>query len=370
MIRITNDLLPINPAYNDSIIEFETTATGTTSANISINSTGDYFTVYGINNKYFFNFRNIASTLINQNNFKDTIIPSLLISNIYDDETLSLSLPITISINNFSSETISKTYSFTKNVEQLIGYSNKINSSNNIKLLLPTLNNIDYHLTYFEGYPNDFSIYGLTSGDTFNFKNNSTYNSSSVYTSSTSLPKRIFLSDGGNNELTTSFIGLSSTINKIELYVNDNFKSNIKIKRIDSKCGIYLKWFNDSGSYSYWLFDNVLTETLTTTTIDEINGTSDNLQNVSSTSQITGKKANKTLRLSTSFNDFDKEYLTSILTSPSVEMYIYSEPFQQSHKNSFVGILINDGSTSFNNKTGNHRMNITIKLPSINTQTL
>lgn len=368
MITITNELLPINPAYNDSIIEFQTTATGTTSASIIVD--GSTFKVYGINNHYSFNFKNIVRALINENKFKDCIVPNLYSATIYDDSTLSYQLPFTISVDGYSAETLTKNYKFLKNVEQLIDNKRKSSADNPVRILLPTNNYIDYNLTYFEGYPFDFSIYGISSGSNFYLKNKTSISTSEVYLSATNDVKRLFISDGGNNEFLSNIIGLTNTINKLELWVDGSFNSNINVKRIDSKSGVYLKWFNASGSYSYWLFDDVVTETLTTNTLDEVNGVYDNIQNISATSQITGKKANKTLKLNTKFSEFDKDYITSILTSPLVEMYIYNQPFQQIQTNSFVGVSLNDGSTPFNNKTGNYQMNLTITLPSYNTQTL
>jgi hypothetical protein len=55
-------------------------------------------------------------------------------------------------------------------------------------------------------------------------------------------------------------------------------------------CGIYLKWFNANGGYSYWLFDKFYSDTTSTKTIDEIVGKYDNLKNVNSFSTITGKE--------------------------------------------------------------------------------
>jgi serine/threonine-protein kinase RIO1 len=96
---------------------------------------------------------------------------------------------------------------------------------------------------------------------------------------------------------------------------------------MESNCGIYLKWFN--GGYSYWLFDKFYSDKQLQKTIDEIVGKYDNLKNVNSFSTITGKEANATYKIQTRFNVLYKEYITSILTSPSVEMYVHQTPFNQ-----------------------------------------
>jgi hypothetical protein len=118
---------------------------------------------------------------------------------------------------------------------------------------------------------------------------------------------------------------------------------------MESNCGIYLKWFNANGGYSYWLFDKFYSDTTSTKTIDEIVGKYDNLKNVNSFSTITGKEANATYKIQTRFNVLYKEYITSILTSPSVEMYVHQTPFNQIDVNKFT-VKLSDGSFTFNNK--------------------
>jgi hypothetical protein len=177
--------------------------------------------------------------------------------------------------NSYTDVNVTLNYNFIKSVEQIIGYRNKA-SLNNTRILLPTTNYIDYSIPYFTGYPMEFAIYGLTSTNTYYFKNKTTVNQSSTFTATNSNVKRIFFSDGGYNETTSNLLSLSTTSNLIEVWVNGAF--NINIKRMESNCGIYLKWFNANGGYSYWLFDKFYSDTTSTKTIDEIVGKYDNLK--------------------------------------------------------------------------------------------
>ena len=366
-ITIINDLLSnFNPAYNDSYIEFTTDLTGVTPMATITLSTGEVFKIQGYSHKYFFNFKNIITSKINQNNFKDLLIPNLYTSSIYDDNTLTYTLTFTIAIDTLS---LTKSYKFTKNVEQLIGYNDKINSSNSIKILLPSRNNIDYYLPYFEGFPLDFAINGLINTDTFFIKNQSTFNQSDTITVTTDKAKRIYVSDGANNEFLTNVIGLSSTINKCEIYTNGLFKANLQIKRNESRCGVYLKWFNSAGAYSYWLFEQV-SNNITTSTIDEISSVDNNLQFLIGDSQITGKKGERKLNITTNFKQYEQDYISDILTSPFVQMYIYNEPFRQMTPYSFINVKVSDGSMKFQSKNSNYKMSIVLELPNITTQTL
>lgn len=369
MIIFQKDLLDINPAYNDSIVEYSTSLTGVTYSEIFINSNPLPFRIYPINNTFNFNYKDIVKVLINQNNFNDEIIPDLNDDTIYDDETLSLSLSSFIVVyTTTTADTITKDYVFLKNVEQLINYKEKAAINSNVRVLLPTSNYLDYHLPYFEGYPIDFAFYGLQNGDTFQFKNITTISESEIFSATTNEVKRFYLSDG--SIANDNALGLSTTTNLVEFYVNDLLKANIRIKRFESKCGVYLKWFNDSGSYSYWLFEPYYDESKLFKTIDEINGNYDNLQNIKSTSNITGKNGTSSMKLKTSLKDEDKEYLSSILSSAKVEMYIHQTPFNLLEDGKFIGVKLNDGSFSFNNKNSNHRLEVTITLPDLFTHSL
>jgi hypothetical protein len=75
----------------------------------------------------------------------------------------------------------------------------------------------------------EFAIYGLTSTNTYYFKNKTTVNQSSTFTATNSNVKRIFF-DGGYNETTSNLLSLSTTSNLIEVWVNGAFKANINIK--------------------------------------------------------------------------------------------------------------------------------------------
>lgn len=372
-IQITKNILPVNPAYNDSIITYKSNSfTGATKSDVIIN--GKSFTVYPINDEFTYNFFDYVKVNINLNNFDDTIIPTS--ESVIDDTTLSLSIQPTLKIYPSSTgittgDTLVVNYDFTKNVEQLIGYKQKVDNDNStVKVLLPTHNYVDYNLTYFEGYPSDFGIYGLTSGDTFYLKNTSTVNQSSVYTATTSEVKRIYLSVGSGDTTISDELVLSNTINKCELWVNDDFVCNINIRKVDSKCGVMLKWFNHSGSYSYWLFDHIYQTAIQGKKLDEIAGRYDNLYNITATNNITGKDGNQTMKLTSKFTDFDKQTICSIITSPKVELYIHNEPFNLFTEGSFVGVILNDGSLPISNKTSNNKLDVTITLPDLLTPKL
>lgn len=369
MIQFQTNLLDINPAYNDSIIRYNSTITGMTKSEVVIS--GSTYTVYPFNENFSFNFKDIAKVEINQTGFKDAILPDLTLGNfIYSDSSLQTTLNGTITtIGALTSDTTSISYKFSKNVEQLPFYNQKVQLPNDIVVLLPTQNNFDYSVTYFEGYPFDFSIRGFEIGDTFYFKNSNTGIISNSYTSTTSDVKRIFLSDGANNETITDVLPLSSNVNQVELWVNGDIKANIRVKKVESKCGVYLKWFNQNGAYSYWLFDKFYKESIKVKDLADFQGKWDNLQNITSTSESLGKTAVNTLQLSTSFNTNETEYLIDLTKSPKTEMYLHQEPFFKQNAFNFIGVKVGDDNFTIDNKMSNNKLKVTIELPAINTIT-
>lgn len=359
----------INPAYNNSIIKYYTTASNIQYSELDIN--GIVYKIYPFQNSFVYNFKEVAKNLINPNYFKDNTIPDIM-NPIADDSTLSLTLNVGISVTDSNNESLNATkiIKFLKNVEQLPNYNQRLSINPSVRMLLPTSNYTDYYIPYFEGYPMDVSIFGIQTNDEFYLKNISNYNQSQTYTATTSEVKRIFISDGQNECSFIDDLNLASNQNKLELWNNNSFVCNLIIDKKESKCGVLLKWFNNSGSYSYWLFNGPKTTTDITKSLDDINGKYDNLQNVDSTSNIIGKKGERRLKLKTDYTKQEKEYLRSILLSPKVEMYSYNQPFSNPYNNQFYGVSVNDGSFNDNDKTSKNTLELNITLPDLFTQTL
>ncbi len=372
MINFIKDLSPVNPAYNDSIVQFSsTTITSATKANITVG--GDTFTIVPFNSVFTFNLKEIIKAKINLNRFEDAIIPDLTVGEyIYDDETIGKYFTVDFNVQNLTTgETTSKTYYFQRSVEQMPNYHRSGQITNDVRVLLPSTTFVDYSVRNFEGYPFDFAVNGLSSGDTLMFRNITTNQQTESYTSLTGNAKRVFLSDGANNTTDTNILVNSSTLNRIEMFVNDAFVANINVTKVESQCGIYLKWLNSNGSYSCWLFDAIHKDNLTPKTIDEINGYYDNLQNLTATSHLIGKTANRTLQINTKFENGDSAYLSDLAISPAVWMYAHQVPFQQvQDRYDWIGVKVSDSAFSVDRKTSKQKFNITVTLPDVNTITL
>lgn len=369
MISFSKDLLQLNPAYNDSIIQFSSnTITGATKAILTID--GMQFLAVPNNNKFTFNFKEIISNLINQNRFFDEILPDLTSENfIYSDPSITKEISVEIKVFSLTAnESTTKTYKFIRGVEQLPNYHNLVNIQQDIKVLLPSKNYIDYSARYNEGFPFDFGIYGLQDGDTFYLKNSTTNQQTDTYTATDSDVLRLFFSDGGSNTTDLDLLINSSTLNKLELWVNGNFKANINLTKVESECGILLKFLNSKGSYSYWKFDKVWKSTITPRSGDDFQTNYDNLQNLQASSHQFGKTANQTISLTSTYSFDDAEYLKDLVISPAVWMYQKTEPFSRMLAFDFVEVATSDVSfTVADTKNSKGKLAMTITLPVINT---
>jgi hypothetical protein len=248
-------------AYNNNVVEFSSDNV-LNSKKCVINIGGKNIELSpNVNNVFKFDFREVVPVLINLNNFQDLIIPALVASNapsyIYDDtaETFFSELvTYTITFSDNSTEQTSETYKFLKSVEQL--EQNKVGSvigGNNLYILAPfrkaTANT--YDLTYFEGYPFDISIFAETVG-VLNILNQS--NGLSYDFTLTGTISRLFFSDGRTTLTIEDFLPLVEGVNRLKLTRGADVIF-INLTKVLSIEGNFVKWLNNYGGWSCWLFN-------------------------------------------------------------------------------------------------------------------
>jgi hypothetical protein len=368
VITFLKDLLPVNPVYNDCIIQFSsTTITDAVRAVITIDEKD--FVVVPMEGIFIFNFKEIVKNLINTNRFADTIIPDLTSGQfMYSDANIEKQYLVVIRVYSLAeSDSHFAIYKFRRSVDQLPNYNHLVNINAPVKVLLPTKNYVDYHVKYTEGFPFDIAIAGLAKYYTYYFKNITINQYSEEIYSADNDVKRLYLSDGANSATDMDYLVQPSTLNKIELFYHNQFVANIFIQKEESRCGVYLKWLNNKGSYSYWLFNSIFKDTIIPRTIDDFAGAYDNLQNLTATSHLIGKTATRTLQLSTTFTNQQAEYISDLVLSPHVQMYVHNEPFQQQQPFDFIGVKVSDTAFQVNNKTSKNKLSLTITLPQLNT---
>ena len=348
--------------FNNGVIEFETNVGTAARATILIET----FTFEIIPNQgvFFFNLKEAVSVNNNLDNFRDSIV-AMPSSFVFPDPDLynEQSFTITVYKTGGSSETLVKTYNYSKGVLQLI--RSKFAVSDVIRVLSPSKDNVS-NITYFEGHPFDLSIYS-NADRSVTIKNKRTTGTHTI-TLSKGI-NRVFLSNGENNNL--GFEGqlpLFEGINELE-FVGGEVTANVFIKKVAVSCGVLLKWFNQNGAWSYWRFSPVFQEDVKTKSYKALNSDFKNIEASTNRVTQTGKTANNYLNIKTGYlTEHERFVIAQIFTSPKV-LYFNQLELQPFELLDWVEIDTGKISQEVNNtKNIISEYNLKIELPELYTQ--
>lgn len=350
---------PLLNAYNNSILEF-TSSTGTP-ARALVELSGYVFEITPNEGSFYFNMKDVISLLINQNAFADNVEVTVPTSYLLQDTTLYLeqSVKLTVIKSTGATETLTKTYNFIKSVKQL--YRTAYDESDLIKVLLPYADGRK-NATYFEGLPFDVSIYSNANRAV------TLHNRRTGIDLTLNLLKgvnRLFISNGENDNMGFEHdLPLYVGPNDLEIEIDPTNKILMPIKKVAVDCGIYLKWFNQESGWSYWRFEKLYNENVSSKKLDELNSDFYNLEDSQSPTISTGKETQRELDLDTGLMDANERILLDgIFQAPKV--YIYSnEQLQPFSTVDWKEVDIKDGSqTVLSTKKAFHRFNIKVSLP-------
>ena len=347
MILFNNDISGsnIHKSFNNQVIEFYSNSLLT-----PVRATIDFgSSIYEISPSpdgiFQFNLKYAVNDILNANDFKDPVIPDIEnLGYVYDDDTIYKIFPVDIEIefDDESTETASKSYQFIKGVQQ-IGhyYRDRLNNKNNEVLpLLPfyDYSNISFHATYHVGYPFDIPILAYNAG--IHTITNKTNGISFDVTLRAGL-NRIFFSDGNSNFTIEDDLPLLVGVNEIEIAYGSE-SCTIYVTKRESGCGPFLKWYSPYGGYSYFLFDEIITSQITTKIIDQVQPQFESIEFAQSFDRITGKTSSIVKRVFIEYlNDYEHEYLKTVIDSPFVELFIDPQYTRYDGSN-FRGVVIGD----------------------------
>ena len=127
-------------AYNNNVVEFESDSTKTAIRAI-INVSGEVLEITpNTSGAFHYNFKMLATKLLNDNYFRDTIDPESESDIVYLDDTVYKELAVTfvIEFDDQTQDTITNTYKFLKAVEQLDQYRIGLSNTDNPKVAILT----------------------------------------------------------------------------------------------------------------------------------------------------------------------------------------------------------------------------------------
>jgi hypothetical protein len=374
----TNKLLM---AYNNNVVRFRSDS-GLNPQTAQITGLGIDVVLYPHpNGNFYFNFKDYVVSEINTKNFADTIATNLL-ATFPDSFTYDCSdgcylediVFFKINFTNTTFETTTRTLRFIAGVEQLEDYKKNevLFSSSQFCVLSPmqdASNNTSY-LKYWEGYPFEFSFYNLDFETVPNFTLKNRQNGLSNTFNSKSKVSSFFVCDG---DITThEILPLANGLNELQFLVNGvNKNVNLIIDKVDSDCGVYIKFLNKYGRFNYWLLSKNHFRNRSSKYLGEIENDFNNLEDTNSPTIQTGKAGDEILRCAAEkLNENEKLILEGIIDSPKIYLFT-GERFSKADLTDWMEVRLK--TSSFTVKAPKKKLYsyfVEFDLPARNTQTL
>lgn len=347
-------------AFNDNVVEFSSSSLSpATKATITVNST-DFVITPDSNGVFTYNFLTLFRTLVNQNNFADGVMSEaaginpvspdygIQDSDAYQDITVDYE----VTLESGGTETVSKTYRVLRSLVQLEEYRKGLTNQGNslIALLLPFYDSsMHFHATYFEGYPFDIPVY---SNDARNLiiTHKGTGNSTSI-----AIEKgvnRIFVSNGTSNWSFEDVLPLHTGVNELQFtyigYATEKTLTLFLTKK-QGLCGTFLKWLNQSGGWSYYLFNHFKTERKTKSLGEIYNGGKNLAESTEEEVSIGTSSQDTSTLFFTAATPEEKNLINSIFDSPKIYRLL-NDPFANAEESDWIPEKIKDSTYEISNK--------------------
>jgi hypothetical protein len=359
-------------AYVNNIVEFSSN-NPSEAFKCVISIEGNTFEITPNQNEFYFNFKSIFKSLI-QDFFEDAVEvaldsqdPTTFIKDL-SQITREITIDYAVSFVDGSQENTQRT------VTLLQSTSNFVDRKKQEILVLDTFavlsrlepaSNRTFVMTYFAGYPFDVQVYKKTPGNVV------VTNKTNLIDYTFALPykvNRIFFGDAETDSTIEDVLPLIEGQNQLEFDTGD--LTTIYLQKKSGLCGVYLKWKNDFGGWSYWLFEQKYQIERETDDLGYINNDYQNLDNNNFIKNI-GKRSQDTWRIgSVNVDSRYRNFILSILDSPKVYLFLGKE-FSRDETTDWLAVkLATDSLIVTPYKDRPMDINFALELPERNTLTL
>lgn len=340
-------------AYNNQVIRFSSDSENAI-LNATISGLGINATIYPLpTGEFYFNFKEYIMAAINTKNFEDDLVTDLQpgdsLKFTYDvSDGVYLEGPVLIKLNfiDASEESVIRNLHFLAGVEQLETYKKNetLISESDYAVLSPVKDrtNDTTYLKYWEGYPFEFSFHTIHPEDNFTLLNTTTaveheFKAKGKITS-------VYVSDGRTDVTLEDFISLTTGLNIILFKHNDVIQQPIiELIKNNAECGVYIKFLNKAGRWTYWLFSTYHFRTRTSKYMAELDNDFENIEDTKSPVMQTGKISGDTLRCAAErLYQNDKTLLEGITDSPKIYLFT-GERFSRSNHMDWVEMSVKSG---------------------------
>ena len=354
---------------NNRIVEFSSNyAEPTAFCNITI-PTLTTIRIYPLpDGSFWFNFKNYISSLLRdyQDNLDISVTPldiDTFVKN-WDKVYYTGEIDFNITFSDGFEEDTQITPFVLLGSEQPYNYKKGMTVENNARLMLSPLKistTNRWYLKYWDGYPFDFG-YTLQRGVTAATQT-ITNNTNAITTPNINFLQninRVVISDGDTTQSLELYLPLVDGYNELE-FDDNNF---IDLHKEPAGCGVYLKWINQYGGYSYWLFNEFYKVDKRTRSLGIINNDFFNLEDtISQTKQLGKDSADTWTIFSDDLKPNDMNIAKGILTSPKVYLFT-GVRFAQNNFNDWLEVNINTSTATIKQpREDKGELKVNIELP-------
>lgn len=348
-------------AYNNNIAIFKTTDLNSPAIRATITVDGIPLSITpAVNGDFTYNFKQIFKIIINQNYFRDGITGSDVVDTgiaayVLEDTFVykEVQVDYKIFLENGTEETTVKNYKIMRAVDQLEEHRRSLLNSNNTSfaILLPftTKSSQHYHATYFQGLPFDIPLYS-DSDRQVTITNVRTGNTASVNVKRG--VNRVFVSNGNTNWSIEDILALPDGLNELEFSFTGlpaQKRLTLYLTKTQKSCGTYLKWFNQQGGWSYFLF-NTHKENRSFKSVGSFGQGFDRLEDTVEQNVNLGMTVQDSIRLFyAGADDIQKKNINTLFESPKIYRLLIS-PFQNAQHNDWIAETVKNGSIETYNK--------------------
>lgn len=357
-IDFSQEIKGIYPAYNDSFVTLGSDKEGVYKLGVVAYPSELFekeFEVFSFNEEDFlFNLKEVVKVVFNQYGFNSVDLEEGIFFGSFQGAYLLQKLDFKVYYEG-GVENVSKEFEFYKGVKQVGDFI----SDNEQRILSYSKDGVSNSVTYFEGFPFSFSVLKLEEGSVLSVKNKNTLDKTPDVDVLETNSYKCVVDDGLNNWTNKNILPLITGLNKLELSINGYFKSNINIKKKVKSSGVYLRWFNGEGEFSYFLFNEYYRNVSKSNGLGRVYDTDfKNIGESTGNSKSKGKETFKSKRVKAYFDVEEYGVLDSLLSSPLIQMYTSEKAFV---KGRFIDVDV-DGTLNYSNKRNKNEINLTIEL--------
>ncbi|MHA3787464.1 hypothetical protein ACX0HA_04575 [Flavobacterium hauense] len=372
MIKFVTDIDKdkLRMAYNNDILRFYSDApTPAQYADITLSEEGsilpdtleprEYFSLRLYPNpqgQFYVNLQPYIAATLNTTNFEDKLQPSPEAGSpdsfTYDYSSgtvLPGKLDVKITHVGGSVTTNTSALTWLAGAQQYGEYSRY--AKNTPLLLSPSRkdNASEWPLKYWQGYPFDFSFYLPYSRfallRTISIKNE-TNGISQTFSQKGSINRLVF-SDGRTDETLETVLPLAEGMNKLKFGFTQ--PKWAYVEKVPYKCGVYLKWLNALGGYSYWLFEDTYAIDRSTKSLGEMDSDNNNIENGFGRSISLGKQSQDTLKIIAELlSEDDRRIVEGILDSPKIYLFT-GQPFARNSMRDWIEVTLKTSNARLRN---------------------